>query len=264
MIVSIVIPVYGAESLLTSCLAALDANTSPSRGILWDVVAIDNATGYDINAETVIRNPENLGFGTACNQGADAATGDLICFLNVDTEVQSGWLTPLISALDDPEVAVAGPRIIHPDGTLQTAGGIRTWHGNGGAGGEELKNDGPSCDADGVTGACLLIRKDVFNAVGQFDTRFINGYEDVALCLAVREAGWRIRLRVGVNHRSPRVSHAWQMDACACKRRGDESDLGQPIGGSRGILPTPLVLDRNPHWHHQRVRTVLRFLVGIR
>ena len=193
MIVSIVIPVFGAESLLTSCLAALDANTGPSRGNLWEVVAVDNGTGYDIDAEQVIRNPENLNFGPACNQGADAARGDLICFLNLDTEVQPRWLTPLITALNDPEVAVAGPRIIHPDGSLQTAGGIRAWHGNGSAGGEELKKDGPSCDADGVTGACMLIRKDVFNAAGQFDTRFINGYEDVALCLSVREAGWRIR-----------------------------------------------------------------------
>ena len=120
--------------LLDACLDAISEATGPSRGILWDVVAVDNATGYDIDAETVIRNPENLGFGTACNQGADAANGDLICFLNVDTEVQPGWLTPLVTALNDPQVAMAGPRIIHPDGSLQTAGGIRTWHGNGTAG----------------------------------------------------------------------------------------------------------------------------------
>ena len=87
---------------------------------------------------------------------------------------------------------MCGPRIIRPDGSLQTCG-IRTWHGNGSAGGEEIRQETPSRDVDGVTGACMLIRKDVFNALGKFDSLYKNGYEDVSLCLATREAGWRIR-----------------------------------------------------------------------
>lgn len=191
--VSIVIPLFGEEHYLTACLKALEANTDSD----YETIIADNATGYDLsgapNLGAVFRNKENLNFGPACNQGAKIAKSDLVCFLNLDTEVQPGWLPPLMAAFDDPAVAMAGPRIVRPDGSLQTAGGIRTWHGNGSAGGEELKIDGPSCDADGVTGACMMIRKDVFLAMGSFDLDFVNGYEDVSMCLSVREAGHRIR-----------------------------------------------------------------------
>ena len=77
-------------------------------------------------------------FGLACNQGADVANGSLLCFLNVDTEVQPGWSPPTITASTIWRLPWRY-RIVHPDGSLQTAGGIRTWHGGGTAGGEELK-----------------------------------------------------------------------------------------------------------------------------
>ena len=183
-----VIPVWGGAEILDACLRALDANLEGSQ-----VILVDNSTGHDMTADIVIRNATNDGFAKACNAGANAASGDLLCFLNVDAEVQPGWLAPLVAAFDEPGVAMAGPRIVHPNGTLQTASGIRTWHGGGSAGGEELKIDGPSCDADGVTGACMVIRKDVFNAAGQFCEFYDLGYEDVDLCLTVREMGWRVR-----------------------------------------------------------------------
>ena len=190
--VSIVIPLFGPEHFLTACLKAIDANTEGK----YETVVVDNGTGYDLNGtpepRVIVRNAENLGFAVASNQGASCSTGELLVMLNVDTEVQPGWLPPLIKAFNDPDVAIAGPRIILPDGSLQTSG-IRTWHGGGSAGGEELKDDGPSRDVDGVTGACMMVRKSMFDALGQFDTRFVNGYEDVSLCLSVREAGHRIR-----------------------------------------------------------------------
>ena len=185
--VSIIIPVFGPEHFLTACVHATKANT---KG--YELILVDNATRYDMSADVVIRNDANKGFAIACNQGANAATSDILLFLNVDTEVQPGWLPPLLAAFDDPEVAMAGPKIIHPDGSIQTTG-IRTWHGNGNAGGEELKDDSPGRDVDGVTGACMAIRHSIFNQMGQFDTDFQNGYEDVALCLSVHEAGHRIR-----------------------------------------------------------------------
>ncbi len=188
VLVSIIIPLFGEEHYLTACLKAIDENTTNH-----EVIVVDNGTGYQFDADAIVRNPDNRNFGYACNQGSQIARSDLLCFLNVDTEVQPRWMEPLVAAFDDSAVAMAGPRIVHPDGTLQTAGGIRTWHGGGNAGGEELKIDGPSGDADGVTGACMMVRRDVFNVSGRFDLSFINGYEDVALCLSVREAGWRIR-----------------------------------------------------------------------
>lgn len=187
-VASIIIPAFGDPALLLQCLAALDHHTD---GI--EVIVVDNGMGWDIDADVVIRNPENLCYAVACNQGAAVARSDILAMVNMDVTVHSGWLPPLIAAFDDPEIAMAGPRIVHPDGSLQTASGIRTWHGNGSAGGEELKIDGPSCDADGVTGACMIVRKDVYQKLGGMHEAFWAGNDDVDLCLTLRGAGHRIR-----------------------------------------------------------------------
>ena len=188
MIASVVIPAWGEENLLVDCLSALERNTEAI-----ETIVVDNGMGWDIHADQVIRNTENQGYAKACNAGAALAKSNTLIMLNMDTEVQPGWLPPLLAALDDSGVAMSGPRIIRPDGSLQTSGGIRTWHGNGSAGGEELKTEGPSCDTDGVTGACMCIRKDVWDAHGGFCEAYWCAYEDVDFCLTIAEAGWRAR-----------------------------------------------------------------------
>ena len=211
--VSIIIPVFGDEKYLMACLNALESNLGTPGGNLAEVICVDNATGYDIKVDAVIHNSTNLGFAKACNEGANVAHGQYLFFLNVDTEVQPGWLEPLVAAMSDEAVAMCGPRIVHPDGSLQTASGIRTWHGDGCAGGEELKIDGPSCDADGVTGAAMMIRRDVFWAAGGFCDLYDLGYEDVDLCLTVREMGWRVRFVAEstiVHHESATGPERWR------------------------------------------------------
>lgn len=188
MTISVIIPAFGPQHLLDACLASL-----ANDGEAHEIIVVDNGTGYPVPDDVVvIRNPTNLGYAVANNQGAELAAGDILCLLNEDTEVPSGWLTPLVAAFDDNEVAIVGPRLVHPDGSVQTTG-LELWHGNGSAGGRERKDEHPTEDVDGVTGACMLIRADIYRQMGGLDTRFRQGYEDVALCLAVREAGWRIR-----------------------------------------------------------------------
>lgn len=205
-VASVIVPVFGPEILLSNCLKALEANT---EGI--ETILCDNATGYSMDADIVIRNSENLGYGVASNMAAELATSDILIMLNVDTEVQPGWLDPLITTMKDPAIGMCGPRIIHPDLSLQTSG-IRTWHGNGSAGGEELKDESASRDVDGVTGAAMMIRKELFQSLGSFDTNLFCGYEDVDMCLSVREAGWRIRYEpssVVVHHESATGPERW-------------------------------------------------------
>ena len=190
-LISVIIPCWGEENLLHKCLDALRANTGAPEGTL-EIICVDNGMGWNIEADVVIRNPENLCYSVACNQGAAVAKSDILVMLNMDTEVQSGWLLPLVRALADPSVAMAGPRIHHPDGSLQTSG-IATFHGGGSAGGQELKDDSPSRDVDGVTGACMAIKKDVYLSLGGMYEGYWAGNDDVDLCLTVREAGYRIR-----------------------------------------------------------------------
>ena len=128
----------------------------------------------------------------ASNQGASCSKGEFLVMLNVDTEVQPGWLPPLLAAFNDPIVAMAGPHH-HPPRRLSAnvrysrLARCRECRRRGAQGRRADR------DVDGVTGACMVIRHSVFDALGRFDTRFVNGYEDVSMCLSVREAGHRIR-----------------------------------------------------------------------
>ena len=100
-------------------------------GPSWEIIVVDNAssdTTGDFLAQLsgvvqIIRNPRNLGFAPACNQGARAARGRHLLFLNNDTIPQAGWLEPLLEELDTrPEVAIVGSKLLYEDGTVQHAG----------------------------------------------------------------------------------------------------------------------------------------------
>ncbi len=186
--VSIIVPVFGDRIWLDQCTAAIERNTGEHTLIL-----VDNGTGYvPMTADKVIRNETNLGCTQAKQQGAEAAETDLICFLDVDTEVQAGWLDEMLPMFDNPLVAMVGPRLSYPDMSIQCAG-VRTWHGAGSAGGENRRDEHETNDdEDGCTGACMLMRRDVFWEVGGNNLAFQNGYDDVWLDLCVKEAGYRI------------------------------------------------------------------------
>jgi GT2 family glycosyltransferase len=143
----------------------------------------------------------NLGFAAACNQGARAAQGRLICHLNNDIVAQPGWLARMIARLE-PDVGIVGARLLFPDGSLQHAG-VATYpvrFGPEGIGPHHLYwkwspatlASAQPADFDIVTGACLLTPRDLFLELGGFDEVFWNGYEDVDYCLRVRERGLRV------------------------------------------------------------------------
>ena len=190
--VTLVIPVWGPSELTHRCLESLVWSASN-----FDLVLIDNTGTYvpsvtPGNHFTIVHNAENVGFSRAINQGVALATTDIVCMFNCDATGTLDWLDNLMESFENPSVSIAGPRIVHPDGVLQTAG-VRVWHGNGSAGGEEIKQELPTRDVECVTGACMAVRRDVFNALGGLDEALILGYEDVDFCLTAREAGYKVR-----------------------------------------------------------------------
>lgn len=203
MSTSIIVPVYGPQHFLDACVLALEANTED-----YELVLVDNATGYPFPDYAVsVRNEVNQGFAVACNQGAKVATGDVLVMLNVDTEVRAGWLPPLLEALEQPEVVVAGPKLLYPDGTIQCAGIDCSV-----TGGENRRYDSPAGYVPGVTGACMAVWTWAFWAVGAFDEGYWNGYDDVDFMLSVRQAGWRIWYEpssVVIHHESATGGERW-------------------------------------------------------
>lgn len=204
---SIIIPCFDKVELTIQCLVSLAACTPPDR---YEVVLVDNGSSDatpDMCAElegdvVIIRNAENLGFSRACNQGAAAASGRHLLFLNNDTEALPGWFEPLVHVLDtEPDVAAVGCKLLYPDRTIQHAGvafaetvdgpGLVAFHLFAKCP-AETPGANQRRDLRAVTAACVLMRRTAFEAANGFDEGYWNGYEDVDLCLQLIDAGWRI------------------------------------------------------------------------
>ena len=171
----------------------------------FEVIVVDNASTDGTreylnglgNKVTVIHNEKNLGFAKACNQGARIARGEYLLFLNNDTVVTNNWLDVLVKELDNNEdVAIVGPKLLYPDNTIQHAGIVfdgNKWphHIYKRENKDELyvnKKRRFQC----LTAACFLVRANVFKAVNGFDEDYVNGLEDLDLCLEVRQLGFGI------------------------------------------------------------------------
>lgn len=197
--VSIIIPVFNHAEYTRQCLTALKTNTSYPN---YEVIVVDNGSSDETQPMLaarkdilVIRNTENKGFTEACNQGAQAATGDYLLFLNNDTIPLKGWLEPLVCRLDEaPWAGAAGSRLVYPNGTLQEAAAVV--HSDGTAS-NFGRHDHPArpcynrpCEVDYCSGASLLVRAKLFQEIGGFDMRYSPAYyEETDLCFALREMG---------------------------------------------------------------------------
>lgn len=204
---SIVVPCLNNVGLTLQCLQSL-RNTLVAG--TCEVILVDNGS-TDATAELrsdpgegfrVIRNEKNLGFARASNQGASAAGGRHLIFLNNDTVATEGWLEEILAPLEEPDVAIVGARLLFADGTIQHAGvnvGLGSkdglaqgFHAHYRLPGDHLPALRPA-DVAAVTGAAMAVRRDAWEAVGGFHEGYWNGNEDVDLCLAVLQSGWRIR-----------------------------------------------------------------------
>lgn len=201
--VSIVIPVWNKAEYTRRCLESIIRFTPEE---LFEVVIVDNGS-TDGTAELlaaldgdvrVIRNRENAGFVGACNQGAAAARGKYLLFLNNDTEPQEGWLQALVAAAEaDPAAGAVGAKLVYPDGRLQEAGGLVFSDASGWNFGRGADPGLPAlnrpCEVDYCSGAALLVRRDLFERLGGFDARYAPAYyEDTDLCFGIRKLGHKV------------------------------------------------------------------------
>ena len=134
--------------------------------------------------------PSGGTFAQNCNQGAREANTEILVFLNDDTLPQPGWLEPLIAALNA-GAHIVGARLIYPDGSLQHAG-IHLGTIGGVLHGFNWTEERETGPVDAVTGACLAIRRKDFWTLDGFDERYVNGNEDVDLCLRAIQHGAKI------------------------------------------------------------------------
>jgi GT2 family glycosyltransferase len=199
---TIVMPVHGRAGLTRRCLEAILAD--PPR-TSFEIVVVDDASEDDTPAVLAAQPPEvrslrrenNGGFAVACNDGAAAARGELLVFLNNDTEPHAGWLDALVDHADaHPEAAAIGAKLLFPDGSVQHAGVAICQDGRPRHIYAGFPADHPAVQRSrpfqAVTAACMLVRRKEFEQTGGFDPSFRNSLEDVDLCLRLREAGAQV------------------------------------------------------------------------
>ena len=213
--VAAVVVNYESGEALVTCVGSLRAAGAD------DVVVVDNGS-TDGSVDRLRRQePEaslltpgpNLGYGSAANRGAAATVSTYVLVCNPDLVVSPGAVTTLAAALDaDPTAAIAGPLVRTPEGgrypsarrfpSLMDAAGhavlglfrpdnrfTRAYQQ------ADLDGDAGSADVrpvDWVSGACLLVRRSAFEAIGGFDEAYFMYAEDVDLCWRAGRAGWSV------------------------------------------------------------------------
>ena len=199
----------------------------------FEVVIVDNDQESAVpeipHAVRLIRNPENVGFARACNQGILASEGEHVVLINPDTLVEGGFFESLEEFFDqNPGAGVAGPRIVDGEGNLQLSARKELGFVSGFLGRTSLltrlfpKNSlvrrfFPAAQklsdpvvVDWVSGACMVIRSRTIEEIGPMDERFFMYFEDADLCRRAREAGWLVYYlpQVEVLHHTGASSHS--------------------------------------------------------
>ena len=204
--VSIIVPTAGVGDLVRTCLTTLKNDTAyPDLEIVVvDNVRADNPDAFATKAwlrstaDKVVAIAAPFNWSRLANFGAAAATGEYLLFLDDDTAVlEAGWLDALMEHARRPEVGVVGARLLYPDDKVQHAGLFL------------LASDGARfafrcAEADdagyfglarternvmAVTGSCMLMQRETFDALGGFDEAFAASGGDLDFCMRTHAAG---------------------------------------------------------------------------
>ena len=203
--VSIIIPTKDSAALLDRCLGSLFERTSHPN---FEVVLVDNDTSEPEALEVMQRHPVRrvpfpgpFNFSRANNLGVQTASGSLLVFLNNDTEIVTpDWLQQLAYFAEQQDVGAAGALLVYEDETVQHAGVALGMRGTADhtMRGFPLGVDGYAgslvCarEVSAVTAACMMMRRSLFDQIGGFNEHFFTAYQDVDLCLRLRDKGLRI------------------------------------------------------------------------
>lgn len=200
--VSIIIPTYNEFHYTYSCLKSILKN---SGDIAYEIVIADDCS-TDVTKEIekiaenvqLITTEQNVGFLLNCNNAAQYAKGKYILFLNNDTQVQENWLEPLVNLIEqDEKIGMVGSKLVYPDGYLQEAGGIVWQDASAWNYGNRKSPEDPEYnyvkEVDYISGAAIMIRRNLWEEIGGFDERYVPAYcEDSDLAFEVRKQGYKV------------------------------------------------------------------------
>ncbi|ADG05619.1 glycosyl transferase family 2 [Kyrpidia tusciae DSM 2912] len=208
-LVSIIVPTRDMAELLDRCLVSLFERTSYKN---FEVIIVDNGSckqeTCDVFKKWVRQEPVRVrveridipfNYSRLNNMAVRHAKGELLLFLNNDIEILSpdSWLAEMVGQAERKTVGAVGAMLLYPDYTIQHAGVVLT----GGVAGHSHKHfpvDAPGyfgrlrtiSNYSAVTGACLMVKKELFDLVGGFDERLEIAFNDVDFCLKLLQRGF--------------------------------------------------------------------------
>lgn len=202
--VSIIIPTCAAHGHIETCIRTLRDHTAYRN---YEIVCADNIPAQQVgwkrwlrdNADKVVDMPEAFNWSRFNNLAVEQAAGEYLLFLNDDIEViDPEWLDALLEHAQRPEVGITGARLLYPGRRVQHAGMFLATmaiarHAFRFAAEDEPGYFGLSLtqrNVMAVTGACMLVRRDVFDALGRFDEAHEVINNDVDFCLRAHQAGF--------------------------------------------------------------------------
>jgi GT2 family glycosyltransferase len=207
--VSIIIPTKDNSQYLKRCITSIQELTDYKNYefILVDCGSQEEATQRYYSELSQVSNvhitkyPGEFNFSSALNSGVSHAQGDILLFLNNDTEaIEPDWLGELVRWAERPEIGVVGAKLLFPDDAIQHAGIVVGMEGHGSHVFARAREgyQGPFGSVDwyrncsAVTAACMMMRREVFNEIGGFDEHYELVFSDIEICQRAIEAGYRI------------------------------------------------------------------------
>jgi O-antigen biosynthesis protein len=252
-LISVIIPTRNRADLLRTCVNGLRATDYPALQIIIadngsdDPETIAYLDDLAREGHVVLPQPGPFNYSAINNSAVREARGKLMCLLNNDVEVLSpDWLAILATQAMRPEVGAVGAQLLYPDGRIQHAGVVI---GVGNAAGHAHRFIAPEAQGyfrrhalpqfvSAVTGACLVVKKDRYLAVGGLDEQnFAVAYNDVDLCLKLNARGWQSLYEpraVLVHHES--ISRGFDTDSVGAARFAGELAALQRIWRTTEIV----------------------------
>lgn len=208
-LVSIIIPTRDQKETLQKCIESIARKTAYKR---YEIIIVDNGSIEektilylkslsDSGVASIIHSRGVFNYAKLNNEAVKVSSGEVLCLLNNDIEVGSvDWLGELVSIALQKGVGCVGPKLFYPGGRIQHAGIVT---GIGGIAGHPYKcasnnhsgyfsNLFLHRNVSAVTGACLVVRKKVFEEIGCLDELNLTvAFNDVDLCLRAVDAGYR-------------------------------------------------------------------------
>jgi O-antigen biosynthesis protein len=209
VLVSVIISTKDKASYLRGCINSLLEKTGYRN---FEIVLLDNGSTEPeairfldkIRSHpqvNLIENPAPFNFSAFNNQGARLAQGEVLLFLNNDIEIiEPEWLEEMLQWTLLPEIGVVGAKLLYPNGAIQHAGVVIGLEGHASHCfyGLPEGEGGPFGSVDwyrnfsAVTGACMMMRRNVYEQLSGFDEEYILAFSDIELCMRALDAGLRV------------------------------------------------------------------------